>query len=79
MLSYAEEIGDDVLHWVSEVVRSQPHFGGSGILNKKAENHHNFQQHERDKSQICFVSIMNRNVYWFPVITVDNETPVILE
>lgn len=40
MLSYAEEIGDAALHWVwvTEVVRSQPQFGGSEILNNKAEN-----------------------------------------
>jgi len=73
MLSYAEEIGDDVLHWVSEVVRSQTHFGGSGILNNKAENHHNCQQHEQNKSQICFLSIM----YTIPCNY--SETPVILE
>ncbi len=62
MLSYTEEIGDDVLHWVSEVVGSQPHFGGSEVLNNKADNHHNFSQCEQDKSQISFVSIMNRTV-----------------
>lgn len=73
-----KQIGNAVLRWRNW--RWCPtFFGGSGILNTKAENHHNFQQHERDKSQICFVSIMNRNVYWFPVITVNNETPVILE
>lgn len=62
MLSYTEEIGDDVLHWVSEVVGSQPYFGGSEVLNNKADIHHNFSQCEQNKSPISVVSIMNHTV-----------------
>ncbi len=62
MLSYTEEIGDDVLHWVSEVVGSQPYFGGSEVLNNKADIRHNFSQCEQDKSLISILTIMNHNV-----------------